>query len=93
MGWWFPLPLRSPGSPFTSHLALDLVGAAPGAPGRDPGAAAAAVTTAGTAVLRSCPDGAVRTLTRPVRAWFVTPGPNPRPKRSAAAGRDRRDRP
>ena len=37
--------------------------------------AAAAVTTAVTAVLRSCPDGAVRTLTRPVRAWFVTPGP------------------
>ena len=75
MGWWFPLPLRSPGSPFTSHLALDLVGAAPGAPGRDPGAAAAAVTTAGTAVLRSCPDGAVRTLTRAVRDWFVTPEP------------------
>ena len=62
MGWWFPplrrSPQRSPGSPFTSHLALDLVGAAPGAPGRDPGGAAAAVTTAVTAVLRSCPDGA-----------------------------------
>ena len=29
-----------------------------------------------TAVLRSGPDGAVRTLTRGVRAWFagVTPG-------------------
>ena len=71
MGWWFPPPRRSPprspGSPFTRHLALDLVGAAPGA--------AAAVTTAVTAVLRSCPDGAVRNLTRPVRAWFVTPGP------------------
>ena len=38
MGWWFPPPRRSPprspGSPFTRHLALDLVGAAPGAPGR-----------------------------------------------------------
>ena len=51
----------------TSHLALDLVGAAPGG-------AAAAVTTAVTAVLRSCPDGTVRTPTRGVRAWFVTPG-------------------
>ena len=79
MGWWVPLPRRSPprspGSPFTRHLALDLVGAAPGAPGRDPGGAAAAITTAVTAVLRSCPDGAVRTLARAVRAWFVTPGP------------------
>ena len=59
-------PPRSLGSPFTRHLALDLVGAAPGAPGRDPGGAAAAittavttVTTAVTAVLRSRPDGAV----------------------------------
>ena len=59
--------LRSP-----AILALDLVGAAPG---RDPGGAAAAVTTAVIAGLRSCPDGAVRTLTRPVRAWFATPGP------------------
>ena len=68
-------PPRSPGSLFTRHLALDMVGAAPGAPGRYPGGAAAAVTTAVTAVLRPCPDGTVRTLTRPVRAWFVTPGP------------------
>ena len=35
----------------------------------------AAVTTSVTVVLRSCPDGAVRTLTSAVRAWFVTPGP------------------
>ena len=82
MGWWFPPPRRSPprspGSPFTRPFALDLVGAAPGAPGRDPGGAAAAVTTAVTAELRSCeacPDGAVHTLTRAVRAWFVTLGP------------------
>ena len=72
--WWFlpprRSPPRSPGSPFTRrHLSLALVGAAPGAPGRDPGGAAAAVTIRDT--------GAV----------------TPRPKRSAMAGRDRRDRP
>ena len=79
MGWWFPPPRRSPprspGSPFTRHLALDMVGDVPGAPGRYPGGAAAAVTTAVTTVLRSFPDGAVRTLTHAVRDWFVTPGP------------------
>ena len=72
MGWWFPPPRRSPprssGSPFTRSRTR------PGAPGRDPGCEAAAVTSAVTAVLRSCPDGAVRTLTRPVAHWFVTPG-------------------
>ena len=68
-------PPRSPGSPFTRHLKFNLVGAAPGAPGRNPSSAAAAVTTAVTAVLRSCPDGAVRTLTRGVHAWFLTQGP------------------
>ena len=73
MGWWFPPPRRSPPR-IPGNLALDLVGAGPGAPGWNPGGAAAAVTTAVTAVLRSCPDGAVRTLTRPVAHWFVTPG-------------------
>ena len=61
---------RSPSSPFIRHLALDLVGAQ----GRDPGGATAAVTTAATAILKSCPDGTVRTLTRAVRVWFVTQG-------------------
>ena len=51
-----------------------------------------------TTVNRLCPDGAVRTLTRAVRAWFVTPAGAviPRPKRSAmtaVTGRDRRGRP
>ena len=32
------VPQRSPGSPFIGHLLLDLVGAAPGAPGRYPAA-------------------------------------------------------
>ena len=101
MGWWFPPPLRSPprspGSPSICDLALDLLDTAPGAPGSDPGGAAAAVTTAVTAVLRSRPDGAVRTLTRAVRAWFVSPGPRPRVQNvrpwPAVTGRDRRDRP
>ena len=87
----------SPGSPSICDLALDLLDTAPGAPGSDPGGAAAAVTTAVTAVLRSRPDGAVRTLTRAVRAWFVSPGPRPRVQNvrpwPAVTGRDRRDRP
>ena len=101
MGWWFPPPLRSPprspGSPSIRDLALDLLDTAPGASGSDPGGTAAAVTTAVTAVLRSRPDGAVRTLTRAVRAWFVSPGPRPRVQNvrpwPAVTGRDRRDRP
>ena len=80
MGWWCPggsLPRRGPRraaralrSPAISHSTWSAQH-----PGRDPGGAAAAVTTAMTAVLKSCPDGAVHTLTRAVRAWFVTQGP------------------